>query len=352
MPTTPAWLSDFLADYCDWHLRMNSHRFLQFQLVAWTVLLVVLFPAKVEIESSLLSALASFGIHDGISIMLSFGLGAIYARLYRKHDDVLWFGGSVILCSAGAALLQVLLFRLVGDVFPSERHTIFGSSVALGIFYFRFGLFACWSLLYYMIRRQREEAERELHMLRAQINPHLLTNALEQVIAELEPTHTKAAGMVQSLTNYLNYSLRHQKDDFVTMGEEYDALRDYIKLEQAYLGCQLDIESQIEPSSRPLKVPGVILQPLVENAIKYGLQTKERETVSVRIKVKHRFSFLVLEVNNLGRWIKPDPNRTSGGIGLDNLHRRLKRLYGRKHRIKAFEDNGWVTVRVTILVKP
>lgn len=329
---------------------MNFRQFLQFQIAVWTVLSLSIFPAKLETESSLYSALASFAIHDGISITLTLGLGAIYQRLYRKYDDVLRFGGVVILCSACAAVIQVFLFWLVGDIFPSERRTIFGSSVSLGIFYFRFGLFSCWSLLYFTIRHQREEAECDLRMLRAQMNPHLLTNALEHVIADLEPVHAKAAEMVQSLMNYFNYSLRHQKDDFVTAGEEYDALRDYIKLEQAYLGRQLDIGSQIEPDTRALKVPGVILQPLVENAIKYGLKTKH-SAVSVRIEVKRRDSFLVLEVHNTGRWHSPDPHRISGGIGLDNLHRRLRRLYGRKHQIETFEEEGWVNVRITIPVK-
>lgn len=326
---------------------MNFQQFLQFQIVVWTVFSLFIFPAKLETEGILLSALAAFGIHDGISITLSFGLGAIYDRLFRKHDDIFWFGGVVILCSSCAAILQVLLFWLVGDNFPSERRTIFGSSASLGIFYFRFGLFSCWSLLYFTIRHQREEAERDLRMLRAQMNPHLLTNALEHVIANLEPVHAKAAGMVQALMNYFNYSLRHQNDDFVTAGEEYDALRNYIKLEQAYLGQQLDIGSQIEPDTRDLKVPGVILQPLVENAIKYGLRAKN-SAVSVRIEVKRRGSFLALEVHNTGRWITPDPHRASGGIGLDNLRRRLRRLYGRKHQIETFEEEGWVNVCITI----
>ncbi|MBN8711871.1 MAG: histidine kinase, partial [Verrucomicrobia bacterium] len=248
------------------------------------------------------------------------------------------------------AFAQVLLFWIVGDIFPSERRTIFGGSVSLGIFYFRFGLFTCWSLLYFMVRNQREEAERDLRMLRAQMNPHLLTNALQHVITELEPVHARAAGMVQSLTNYFNYSLRHQKDDFVTMGEEWDALRDFIKLEENLFGSKVDIAGHVDPAFRNLKVPGIILQPLVENAVKYGLQFK-RSTVSIRIEVSQRDSYLVMAVHNTGHWIKPDPNRISGGIGLDNLHRRLQRLYGRKHRIETLEDDGWVTVRITIPAK-
>lgn len=309
-----------------------------------------IFPAKLESESDLLSALASFGIHDGISITLSFGLGAIYQRLFRRHDDVLWFSGIILFCSACAASLQVLLFWMVGDIFPSEQRTIFGRSASLGIFYFRFGLLACWSLLYFTIRHQREEAERDLRTLRAQMNPHLLTNALQHVITELEPVHAKAAGMVQSLTNYLNYSLRHQKDDFVTMGEEWDALRDFIKLEENLFGSKVDIAGYIDPVIQNLKVPGIVLQPLVENAVKYGMQFKP-PTVSIRIEADRQNSSLVIAVHNTGHWIKPDPNRSSGGIGLDNLRRRLRRLYGRKHQIETFEDNGWVTVRVTIPVK-
>ncbi|CAN5625112.1 hypothetical protein BH09VER1_BH09VER1_14120 [soil metagenome] len=329
---------------------MNFRRFFHFQLAVWTVFAVFIFPAKLETEGNLLSALAAFGIHDGISITLTFGLGAIYDRFLRKHDDILLFGALVLLSSACASLLQVFLFWLVGDNFPSERRTIFGSSVSLGIFYFRFGLFTCWSLLYFTIRHQREEAERELRMLRAQMNPHLLTNALEHVIRELEPIHVKAAGMIQSLTNYLNYSLLHQKDDFVTMGEDWDALRDFIKLEENLFDSQVDIAGHVDPAIRSVKVPGIILQPLVENAVKYGLQF-EHPTVSIRIEVDQRESSLVIAVHNTGHWIKPNPNRTSGGIGLNNLRHRLRRLYGRRHQIETFEEDGWVSVRITIPAK-
>jgi len=294
--------------------------------------------------------LASFSIHDGISIALSFGLGVIYRWICRKHDDFLWFGGAVIVCSACAASLQVLLFWMVGDVFPSERRTIFGSSASLGVFYFRFGLFACWSLLYFTIRNQREEARRELCLLRAQMNPHLLSNAIQHIQSEVEPRFPKIGAMVQSLMNYLNYSLRHQQDDFLTMGEEYDALLDFLELEKLLFGSKVDIGCRIEEATRPVKVPGIILQPLVENAVKYGLNP-EHPTVSVRVEVSLEKSRLVIQVCNTGHWIESDPYRTSGGVGLSNLRRRLKRTYGRKHLVETFEEEGWVTVRVSFPTK-
>lgn len=331
-------------------LSMNLPRFLHFQIAVWAVFSLFIFPAKLETENGSLSALVSFAIHDGISIILTFGLGAIYQRLYRKYDAIIWFGGVIIPCLACAAVIQVLLFWLIGDIFPSERRTIFGSSISLGIFYFRFGLFTCWSLLYFMARNQREEAERDLRMLRAQMNPHLLTNALGQVISELEPVHARAAGMVQSLINYFNYSLRHQNDDFVTVGEEYDALKDYLKLVEVRFGRRLDVCCLIDPSIHSVKVPGIILQPLVENAIKYGMQTNHSR-VSVRIEAGLQDAWLVLQVHNTGHWIEPDPHRKMGGIGLDNLNRRLRHLYGRKHHIETFEGEGWVTIRVTIPAK-
>lgn len=150
--------------------------------------------------------------------------------------------------------------------------------------------------------------------------------------------------------NYLNYSLRHQKDDFLTMGEEYDALMDFLELEKLLFGPKLDIGSQIESSLRSVQVPGVILQPLVENAVKYGLQTRQ-PPVSVRLDVRTEKSRLVIQVCNTGHWIGPDPNRTFGGVGLNNVQRRLKRIYGRKYRLETFEEEGWVTVRVSLPIR-
>lgn len=295
-------------------------------------------------------AMESFLFYDGASIALTFGLRAVYIRLTRRSDEFFWLGIAVVVLCICGGFLQAILHWFVGDIFPSEHRTIFGNSVALGIFYFRFGVLVCWSLLYLFIERQREESERELRLLRAQMNPHLLSNAMQHIQAELETRYPKIGEMVQSLMNYLNYSLRHQKDDSITMGEEYDALMDFLELEKLLFGSKLDIGCQIESSIRAVQVPGVILQPLVENAVKYGLQT-HHSSVSVRLDVRREKSILVIQVCNTGHWIEPNPDRTSGGIGLDNVRRRLKQIYGRKHRLETFEEEGWVTVRVSLPIR-
>lgn len=99
-----------------------------------------------------------------------------------------------------------------------------------------------------------------------------------------------------------------------------------------------------------MRVPGVILQPLAENAVKYGLLTRH-PPVAIRLEIRREDPFLVIQVCNTGHWMEPDPYRTSGGIGLTNLRRRLNRVYGRKYCLNTFEEEGWVTVQVFLPIR-
>jgi Histidine kinase len=105
------------------------------------------------------------------------------------------------------------------------------------------------------------------------MNPHFLFNSRTSIEAGLGKQLPNVRAMAQALADYLHYSLTHRNDDFVPMGEEYDALIGYLTLERARLDGKLNIDFQIDNEARKALVPGIILQPLVENAIKYGRET-------------------------------------------------------------------------------
>jgi LytS/YehU family sensor histidine kinase len=134
------------------------------------------------------------------------------------------------------------------------------------------------------------------------------------------------------------------------MGEEYDALMGYLTLERARLDGKLNIDCEIDNQARKALVPGIILQPLVENAIKYGRETSP-SPLQLRLHVFREGPELQMEVSNSGHWIEKDKNRTSGGVGLENLQRRRALIYPGQHRIEITRKEESVSVRICIPAK-
>ena len=325
--------------------------FWRYQILGWTLFALFTIPVNFALEDRGSTAVASFVVRDGLSIALTLLMREVYDRAYSRSQDFLWIALTVASVSFGAGLLQLPIFLLFGEVFPSHEENLFKDNPLLGVFHYRTGVFAFWSLLYFMYRRSRDESERELQLLKAQMNPHLLSNALDFIIRETQQLLPKATLMLQALSNYVNYSLLHQKDHFVPMAEEYDALLDFLKLFKAAHQRDIDIGCRLEPSAAETKTAQFLLQPLVENAVKYGLQTGKKP-VLVRMKIFLQLNRLIIEVNNTGRWVIPDRNRSFGGIGLSNLRRRLWHLYGRTFKFETLEEEGWVTVRLTLPIVP
>jgi two-component system LytT family sensor kinase len=185
-------------------------------------------------------------------------------------------------------------------------------------------------------------------MLRAQVNPHFLFNALNTIRARAEGLGEELTDIVHSLADYFRYSLEHGDRDLVPLGKEFEALVCYLKVEKARFRDRLEVDCQIEDAARGVAVPGIILQPLVENAIKHG-----RQTSGIPLKVSVRLLCLDgekvrIEVSNTGSWIESNLARQPGGIGLENLRRRLDLLCPGDHNLEITNEDGWVKVQVCL----
>src|SRR5262249_9222664 len=116
-------------------------------------------------------------------------------------------------------------------------------------------------------------ARAELQVLRAQVDPHFLFNALNTVLAGLDREPRALAPVVQGLADYLRYSLLNRKATFVSLGGEFGARMSYLVVEKARFREGLEIDGHFDEGVRSLAVPVVILQPLVENAVKHGYKS-------------------------------------------------------------------------------
>ena len=197
-------------------------------------------------------------------------------------------------------------------------------------------------------------ATAQLAALRAQINPHFLFNSLNSIAQLIRADPDRAEACVERLAEMFRYVLRYGEKDFVPLAEELEMARAYLDIERARFGDRLRVETHVDPPSLQHLIPNLILQPLVENAVRHGLSRK-RGGGTVRIDASLADGCLELSVGDDGLGM-PDTALArvyEHGIGLRNLRDRLARLYGPAHLPEITSAPGSGTrVRLRLPLRP
>jgi two-component system LytT family sensor kinase len=194
--------------------------------------------------------------------------------------------------------------------------------------------------------REQREAELEarlaqarLQALRMQLNPHFLFNTLNS-IASLVHEQPQAEEMIESLSDLLRLTLSASERQEVTLREELHFLERYLLIEQIRFGQRLRVEKQIDVSALEAVVPILILQPLVENAVRHGIET-QIAPATIRIVAEHLGDALLLSVEDNGSGLSsPLGGTLKEGVGLSNTRYRLKELYGERASLELRPGNG------------
>ena len=197
----------------------------------------------------------------------------------------------------------------------------------------------------------RLQAEKALlEVLRYQLNPHFLYNALASVRALVRVDPDRADTMVTRLVEFCRLTLTRSDDAAGTLGEEFELLRLYLEMEKTRWGPRLDFAIASDAAARELRLPPFLVLPLVENAVKYGGLTCEdvlRVRLSATVSAEHQ---VMITVANTGTWIEPELARQRGstGIGMENLRKRLRRHFPDAHELTTEHGGGWVSVRLAL----
>lgn len=194
------------------------------------------------------------------------------------------------------------------------------------------------------------EEKARLEVLRYQLNPHFLFNALASISGAI-PAGASAGAMVQRLAEFCRLTLhRSDEDGWTTLGDEVRLLRAYLAIEQARWADLLDVDVHHDAALDGERLPYFLLLPLVENALKYGRATSP-ERVGVRLVTRRADDGSVeVEVANTGEWVESPAARSVAtlGIGVENLRQRLVRCYPDRHRLEFAAADGWVTARLRL----
>lgn len=298
--------------------------------------------------------------------LLSLELRYLYHRLWTRSPRVLIAGA--LLCCYVFALLWRVIINCSYLVFTSEGMTwvmkspleIFGNTMSAMY------LLMCWTGLYFgfkyydSLQQQREATlraatlaqEAQLKMLRYQLNPHFLFNTLNAISTLILDSQNRTANQaVMRLSEFLRYTLDQDPMKKVTLRQEIEAMNLYLTTEKLRFGDRLKLEFAVEERALEALVPSLLLQPLIENAVKYAISPAEQGG-TVRVEGRARGAMLELVVADDGPGLStPNPAgaaaRENGrGVGLRNTRERLAVLYGDNHRFATFDNKPGLRVEM------
>jgi two-component system LytT family sensor kinase len=278
--------------------------------------------------------------------LLSAPLRLAYRGLWGRRPPVIIAGvlfSAWLTALAWRVVINLSYGYFVGDWMEKEPWYSYFSG-ALGSTY----LLLCWSGLYFgikyyeMLQQQRETAleasalaqEAQVKMLRYQLNPHFLFNMLNAISTLILDGQGKVANQaIGRLSEFLRHTLDQDPMKKVTLRQELDALNLYLGIEKLRFGDRLRLEYDVDEEAQPALVPSLILQPLIENALKYAIAPRE-EGGRLRIEAHTDRRVLKLIVQDDGPGLPVGVNLGEGrGVGFRNTRERLAVLYGAHQKL-------------------
>jgi two-component system, LytTR family, sensor kinase len=264
------------------------------------------------------------------AVMASFiwvwATGQVLSEIYTDRNDYLDFLSNTMAIRTIIGILMITLFMLFGWVVHVARENLEEARRLHEI--------------------SRISKEAELLNLRQQLQPHFLFNTLNSVSALAGSDPALARKMIHQLSDFLRGSIRQSEERKNTLEEEIEHLKLYLEIEKVRFGSRLQTQIQIAPETLHVKLPSLLLQPLVENAIKFGLyDTLDEVLISIISTIENEH--LVIQI------INPFDNTTQKqipgtGFGINSVTRRLFLLYGRNDLLSTHSHQNKFTVTIKI----
>lgn len=254
---------------------------------------------------------------------------------------------AVFLLAVGNVLAQIVINLAFGTLNPGADFRALVISVNLFVSSLYYGF---WVLLYFVfhfldnynttLRYEAKINEIRLNHLKSQLNPHFIFNALNSVRALVDEDPVKAKSAITQISNMLRFSLMLDKKQVIDFSDELATVKDYLALESIRFEERLQVEYQIDAAAYSYKIPPMMLQTIVENAIKHGISNLVKGGL-IEIKCREGLQEeLYIQVKNSGHY-QPKPlsnQKEEEGHGIENTQQRLSLLFGDKASFRIFNS--------------
>ncbi len=346
------------------HPFLKNRQVILFYVLGWAIflgLLMVLligfykFPQQVVMVDSLVN-IFTFAI---------LGIGLWYPLEYTYLSSGSYFSNILNLLGLGIATLGIWLISgngLSKLIFAGNSEALFYINqsfplkIIIGLVIVLFLI-----LIYYLIiflssyeeKRVKETElkslvkEAELNLLKYKINPHFLFNSLNSISSLTLSTPEKAHEMILKLSDYLRYSLQSGKETMQSFADELDNVHLYLDIEKIRFRERIDFIEETDEECMGYKVPGMILQPLFENAIKHGVH-ESTETVRIKFICKIESPFILIKIRN--NYVSANGYLMGTGTGLESVKNRLIIIYNRHDLMEINKKDDIFEVKLKIPV--
>jgi two-component system sensor histidine kinase AlgZ len=257
-----------------------------------------------------------------------------------------------------SAWLWVVMVQTSGKMAGEDLRQQLPLLAAIGVSYYL--LAAAYHYVVIAVRGTQEAERRalearvlardsELKALKAQINPHFLFNSLHSIssLAGSEPARARQMSIL--LGDFLRMTLGMSERSSIGLGEELELIRKYLAIEQIRFGDRLRLEEEIDEQAMGCVVPPLVLQPLVENAVRHGVATMT-EGGWMRLKARRNGASVVMALEN--GFDEEAPSKRGAGVGLQNTRRRLETLHGNRAWLETRRGEGVFRAEVGLPAEP
>lgn len=342
--------------------------FWAFQIVGWSLLFLA------TLGVNLLRGNDHWSTFVLATVLAAGGfLSTTLFRQYIKHKDyttasVRALVVPLLLGSLAASLLwtlPLLLAQYLVEHYIEEQSLGFGVTTIWLTALNNYFVVLLWAIVYFAwhyfrlaqtarLERYRSEMaarDAQLNTLKGQINPHFMFNALNNIRALMLEDVPRSREMITKLADLLRYSMNMSEQREVSVTEEIKVVNDFFELCKIQFEEKLRYAISVDPEVQRCLIPPMVIQILVENSVKHGVSATTSGG-EVNVVVERAGDALNIMVSNTGKW-KPlkDERRENNGIGLPNVRRRLRLLYGEQAQLHIKEENDTIIARIQIPIK-
>jgi sensor histidine kinase YesM len=327
--------------------------FITIQIYTAVLVFVLNLPKIASIVESVLFTTIYFGIGYSYWFVVKYNQpkGKDYLRVLITHMASV----TLLLFVIIGGLNTILELLFAGEIeylsYLEERRTW---KIIAGLSFFIATILFYYLTLYYtQIEESRSKEikleglvkEAELQALKSQINPHFIFNSLNSINTLIHIKPDKASDMLVKLSQFLRFSLSRENNEMSPLNEELENIQRYLDIEKTRFEERLKIEFDIAGDCKKCTIPSLLLQPLLENAIKFGVYENMEESV-IRIHTEKKGKFLFIRISNN---FEPGATYKKGsGIGLKNVQERLRLMYRENGLIQTHKTENLFTVELTL----
>lgn len=333
-------------------------------VISWFVFSLVWLVLYTPVEYYLKDGLKILVSNFAIPVLFSSLLRYIYSRLTEKNfslTKIILIIGSSALISAFLWYMLDTMFTLIYYDYPlSIIKEITINSFAkrlIGIYM----LIALWCTIYFIVKlfyqwqNEKEAKERAMYnalesrieALKNQLNPHFLFNSLTSISSLVDEDPQKAKKVIRELSGFLRYSLAYKNNSKVSLKREIEFINHYVYIQAIRFEDNFKFTRIIDPETESFLIPTAILYPIVENAIKYGMESSNRPLNVVLQTWVEGDQFIIL-VKNSGNWVDEAQRSDGTNTGIYNVKERLNCEYDGKSGFDIESHDNWVVVKIVI----